>query len=133
MRSQKQSSIYQTAPWGFESDNDFYNMVLSVNTALSANELLDLCKKIEAKAGRKSKASKGYESRPLDIDILFYDAIEISSPKLTVPHPKISQRKFVLAPLNEIAPDWMHPVMKKTIKELAEICSDNSAVKRLTT
>ncbi len=131
---QTQSSIYQAAPWGFSSGTDFYNMVLSVSSTLSPEELIDACLNIEKKAGRvkKNQQSK-YESRPMDIDILFYDAVELTSTKLTIPHPRIAERRFVLEPLKEIAPDWEHPVLKKTIKELAEICSDTLAVNKLTT
>lgn len=97
-----ESSIYISEPWGFNSDETFYNMVIQINTAHSPNDLLDLCKSIERKMGRKPKKSKGYESRLIDLDILYYDDIEIQTENLQIPHLFIKERLFVLSPLLEI-------------------------------
>lgn len=129
---QTQSSVYQTAPWGFFSETDFYNMVVSVVTELSPEDLLQTCELIEKKAGReKHTVRKEYQNRTLDLDILFYDSMQVASHNLVIPHPKIEERKFVLVPLNEIAPDWEHPVLKKKIKELLDTCSDTMEVTKI--
>lgn len=129
---QTQSSVYQTAPWGFSSETDFYNMVVSVVTELSPEDLLRTCETIEKKAGReKNNVRKEYEDRTLDLDILFYDSMQFVLHNLIIPHPKLEERKFVLVPLNEIAPDWEHPVLKKKIKELLHTCSDKMEVTKI--
>ncbi|MBN1462844.1 MAG: 2-amino-4-hydroxy-6-hydroxymethyldihydropteridine diphosphokinase [Paludibacteraceae bacterium] len=129
---QTQSSVYQTAAWGFFSETDFYNMVVSVLTELSPEDLLRTCELIEKKAGREKKTvRKEYQNRTLDLDILFYDSMQVASHNLVIPHPKIEERKFVLVPLNEIAPDWEHPVLKKKIKELLDTCSDKMEVTKI--
>lgn len=111
------SGIYRSAPWGYKSDNEFLNMVISVSTTLKATDLLRELQSIEVLLGR-SKTKEAYSDRPIDIDIVFYDQIVIQSPDLTIPHPLMEQRSFVLEPLMEIAPDFRHPRLNKTIREL---------------
>lgn len=115
------SAIHETEPWGFESDNLFLNQVISVNTELSATEILNLTQQIELEMGRENKSSNGiYNDRVIDIDILLYGEISIQSDRLTIPHPLMQKRRFVLEPLAEIAANLVHPVIGKTIKELLE-------------
>ncbi len=110
------SSVYDTEPMGNSNQPRFLNMVCRVNTRLKAAELLILAKGIERKLGRLP--GKPASPRPIDIDILFYGEQVINTPELTIPHPGLSQRAFVLAPLAEIAPDLVHPVSGKKIAEL---------------
>ena len=117
------SSLYETAPWGFESENTFYNQIVTYNTELSPEEVLDKCQQTEQKQGRV-RAGVQFCSRTMDIDILFCDSRIIDSPRLTVPHPRMAQRNFVLCPLNEIMPDFMHPVLRKKISELLQESPD---------
>jgi len=114
------SSIYETTPCGFSSDNLFLNMVIKVNTSLLPDELLLVNKTIEQSMGRSCKSSddSSYEDRAIDLDILFYDSVEMSTPELTIPHPLLHTRLFVLEPMSEIAPEWEHPVLHKTMSIL---------------
>jgi 2-amino-4-hydroxy-6-hydroxymethyldihydropteridine diphosphokinase len=113
----KLSPIYDTAPVGNTNQPRFLNMVIRINTRLPAATLLFMAKGIEAKLGRVPIDSP----RPIDIDILFYgDQIINTPPNLVIPHPRLHERAFVLVPLADIAPDLVHPVHKKKIKELAE-------------
>lgn len=100
---EKVSSVIETEPEGFKSDNMFLNAVVKVRTALSPFELLDITQDVEKSLGRKEKSSNGiYHDRVIDIDILLYDDINISTPRLVIPHPRMTQREFVMAPLAEI-------------------------------
>lgn len=112
----KRSSLYETKPWGLKDQPDFINMVVCAETSLSPEELLKKLKFIEKKMGRKE--SKRWGPRLIDIDILFYDDLVIDSPELKIPHPYIKEREFVLLPLSEIEPEFVHPVLKKTVREL---------------
>ena len=105
-----QSGFYNSKPWGFESDNDFLNMVVLVETNLSPLELLVKTQAIERNLGRTAKSGEGYVDRLIDIDILLYDNLIIDQTMLKIPHPLIAERDFVLVPLVEIAPDLVHPV-----------------------
>ena len=100
---EKVSSVIETEPEGFRSDNMFLNAVVKVRTALSPFELLDITQDMEKSLGRKEKSSNGiYHDRVIDIDILLYDDISISTPRLVIPHPRMAQREFVMTPLAEI-------------------------------
>lgn len=123
------SSVYETEPWGFISDDYFLNMVIELRTSLSPEGLLGKIKTIETNLGR-SAASEKYASRTIDLDILFWDDLIIDKPGLIIPHPLISVRRFVLEPMNEIAPGFNHPVAHKTIAHLLKKCTDKSMVKK---
>lgn len=113
------SSFMESEPWGFESDNNFVNCVVAFDTDVAPLALLDTTELIERQLGRTSKSANGqYCDRIIDIDILFYSSEIIECERLTVPHPLLHQRPFVLAPLNEIAPQFVHPKIGKTIEEL---------------
>ena len=116
------SSIYQSKSWGFDS-NDFYNLCLLIDTDITPKSLLINLKKIEKSIGRED-TDGSYSDRFIDIDILFYDNIITDLEDLKIPHPKIEIRKFVLVPMLEIADDYVHPILNKTIKELDNECSD---------
>ena len=121
------SSIYETEPWGFEDDNKFINMVICINTDLSPAALLGRLIMIEAKLGRLRCEGK-YISRTIDIDILFYGDEVIDDNGLQIPHPRLHERRFVLIPLNEIAPGHIHPVLNKNVRDLIDECKDRSGV-----
>jgi len=116
------SSIYQSKSWGFDS-NDFYNLSLLIDTDIEPKSLLINLKKIEKSMGRED-IDGSYSDRFIDIDILFYDNIIIDSEDLKIPHPKIEIRKFVLVPMLEIADDYVHPILNKTIRQLDNECDD---------
>lgn len=124
------SSIYETEPWGFQSDDLFWNQVLVLETSKLPEEVLSVTKKVELELGRERKAER-YTSRLIDIDLLFYDNLVYHEPKLELPHPRMIDRRFVLEPLAEIAAEMLHPVFKISIMELLENCSDHLAVKKL--
>ena len=137
------SSIYETEPWGFEAEQNFMNQALVVDTDLSAEEVLKEALAIEKDLGRvrpsedKSPLSvlhssfsvKKYSSRPMDIDLIFYNNAVIETPELQLPHPRMHLRRFVLKPLAQIIPDFKHPKLLKTISELLAECPDSSDVK----
>lgn len=115
----KLSAFYASKPWGFESDNNFVNAALSVETNLSPTELLEETQKIELDLGRTSKSTaKGYSDRVIDIDIIFYESEQIKTKELEIPHPYMHERDFVYIPIAEIAPDYIHPILEVKIKEL---------------
>ena len=114
-----QSALYHTEPWGFESTNTFINAAVAVETSLTVRDVLDATKKIERLMGRTYKSvDRQYKDRIIDIDILFYNDLIINDEDLIIPHPLMQERLFVLQPLSEIAPDYVHPVFHKTIQEL---------------
>ena len=110
------SNVYETLPWGYEDQPRFLNMALKAETYLAPEPLLKHIKRLEIALGRK--ASFAYGPRLIDIDILFYDDMVLSTPTLTIPHPHMHERGFVLLPLMDIAPDLVHPVMKKSVREM---------------
>ena len=113
------SGFYNTHPWGYDSSELYINAVAKVCTDLTPEELLNVTQQIEKDVGRTAKTLNGvYNDRIIDIDILLYDNIIIQTPTLTIPHPLLHQREFVMTPLSEIAPDILHPVFGKTIAKL---------------
>lgn len=123
------SSLYETAPWGKSDQADFLNQVLLVDTILTPQALLQAILTIEEKSGRKRTIKNA--PRTLDIDILFYDHLVIDESGLSIPHPRINARRFVLEPLNEISPGFIHPVLGKTIHQLLLECTDQLGVKKI--
>lgn len=123
------SSLYTTEPWGFLSDDDFINQVVVVHSLLSPQEALEEALAIESLLGRVRKSSiSRYTSRAIDIDILFCDHLIIDTPELQIPHPRLTERRFVLEPLNEILPNFIHPILYKTITECLNECPDKCKV-----
>ena len=113
------SSTIETEAWGFVSSNPFLNMVALFATEISPMELLNVTEDVERRLGRQTKSVDGvYSDRPMDIDILFYGDEIISTERLSVPHPRLHERLFVLAPLAEISPAFVHPLLGKSISEL---------------
>jgi 2-amino-4-hydroxy-6-hydroxymethyldihydropteridine diphosphokinase len=119
-----ESSVYETQAWGFNSDSKFLNQVVQIHTALEPLELLNVLHIIEDKLGRERNENQ-YASRTMDIDLLFYHQLIIETADITIPHPRIAVRKFVLDPLAEIAPGFVHPVLHQTILELNIRCEDS--------
>jgi 2-amino-4-hydroxy-6-hydroxymethyldihydropteridine diphosphokinase len=122
------SSVYRTEPVDEPCQPWFRNQVIKVRTELGPQELLGLAKSIELRMRRVTAVPKG--PRTIDIDILLAGETVIATPRLTIPHPRLAQRNFVLVPLREIAPGTVHPVLRKTVRELARTCPDRSAVVR---
>ena len=122
------SNIYETPALGFVGA-DFLNLCMEVLTFYEANEVLLRLLQIEKKLGRESNDKKGYSSRSIDIDILFFDELVIESKNLSLPHPRLQDRLFVLKPLSELNSDLNHPVHQKSIKELQIVCDDSSNLK----
>jgi 2-amino-4-hydroxy-6-hydroxymethyldihydropteridine diphosphokinase len=120
------SSFIETAPWGFDSDNAFLNCAVAFDTELSPFQLLDTTENIERELGRTSKSNGGvYHDRVIDIDILLYGNMTIDTGRLTIPHPLMHMRDFVLEPLAQIAPHTVHPTTGKSIEQLkAALYSD---------
>jgi 2-amino-4-hydroxy-6-hydroxymethyldihydropteridine diphosphokinase len=124
-----ESSIYESAPWGFDSKTTFLNQVIEIETELAPIQLLNSLLKIENELGRTRNLST-YESRIIDLDILFYGDEILNTEALILPHPRIQDRKFVLMPMNEILPEFVHPQLKKTIQQLFDECPDKLWVKK---
>lgn len=112
----KQSSMYETEPWGVKDQPRFINMVIEAETEEKPGKLLELLKRIEREIGRKETYKWG--PRAIDLDILLYNDLVINNTALQIPHPHMHERDFVLRPLSEIAPNKIHPVLKKTVREL---------------
>lgn len=125
----KQSSVYVTEPWGFESEL-FWNQAIIAETTLDPLEVLKQTQTIETIMGR-TRNSIHYEARTIDIDLLFYNDLVLSTSDLTLPHPKMGERKFALIPLNEIAPDKHHSVSGLKVQEMLRLCSDQLKVERI--
>lgn len=125
---QKTSSPYETQPWGVTNQDDYLNMAIQVSTSMTPELLFKKLKAIEAAEGRHSIIQNA--PRTLDIDILFYDDLVITSEQLIIPHPRLHLRRFVLTPMAEIAPQLIHPVLKKSIQDLLDICPDEKMVRK---
>ena len=124
------SSIYESAPWGFESKNSFLNAVLKFETNHTPDEILNILQYLEAKAGRKKNDSENYADRTLDLDLLYYDNLVSDSIHLQVPHPRISERLFVLKPMVEIDAEWIDVRHKKSLNQLLDETKDISAIEK---
>lgn len=128
-RIEQQSHVYETEPWGKPHQPTFYNQAIQITTPCSPLETLHLIKQVEFLLGRDNQEK--WAPRIIDIDILFFDNLSIESPLLTIPHKHIADRKFTLEPLKEIAGDFLHPVLDKTITELYLECTDPLVVRTL--
>ncbi len=118
------SALYETEPWGVKDQNWFLNMIAEIKTPLSAQDLLIKCQNIERTLGRNREKETRWGERPIDIDIIFYGKEIINTQFLTIPHKHMHERAFVLVPLLELVPDFVHPVSNKTVSELYDDLED---------
>jgi 2-amino-4-hydroxy-6-hydroxymethyldihydropteridine diphosphokinase len=124
----RRSSLYETAPWGITNQPAFLNQALQVETSLKPAPLMEVLLTIENEMGRKR--GEKYGPRTIDIDQLFYEDLIIQNINLVIPHPEIQHRRFVLVPLCEIAPHFVHPLFKRNMLELLNDCTDHSNVQK---
>ncbi len=131
------SSVYESEGWGYESPHPFYNLCTGLEVSLEPLELLDQLQLIESDMGREKpetkKESDAYSDRLIDIDLIFMGSRVLRLPQLRVPHPSMEERRFVLKPLTEIAPAFIHPVSGYTVSELLARCSDPGRVRATAT
>jgi 2-amino-4-hydroxy-6-hydroxymethyldihydropteridine diphosphokinase len=123
-----QSNYYETEAWGVENQDKYLNQCICIETLLTSSQILKKSLEIELSLGRKRNHKETYEPRTIDIDMLFYNSDFIQTKELTIPHPRLQLRKFVLIPLNEIAPTFLHPTLNKTIQTLLMECDDSCEV-----
>ena len=124
------SRLYETEPWGFKAEHWFLNQVVEMKTSLSPDALMQHLLDIEKELGRdRSMLHEGYVSRPMDLDILYFGGKIIDTQLVTAPHPRLHLRRFTLLPLCDTAPDFVHPILKKTNLQLLDECRDNGVVK----
>lgn len=123
------SSIWESESWGYSDPENYLNQVIKIKSDLAPLALLGKCQAIEKKYGRV-RTGNNYQARTMDIDILFFENQVISLPDLVIPHPKIQERRFVLEPLNEIEPDFIHPGLNLTVQKLLAKCSDTGKVEK---
>ena len=123
------SSVYETEPWKMTGSNLFLNMAIKIETTLNPHILLKTLLEIENKMGR-SREESGYSSRIIDIDILFVNNLIINNEDLVIPHLLIPNRRFVLEPLAEIAPQFIHPCFGKSVKSLLDSCTDSCVIRK---
>lgn len=126
---ESKSAIYETEAWGVENQQSYLNQCIKISTCLNPEQLIKILLSIEKSLGRERKFDHTYEPRTLDIDILFYNDLITEQEHLVIPHPRLQLRKFVLIPLNEIATNYLHPVLNKTIFNMLKECEDTSEVK----
>ena len=124
------SDVYETESWGKLEQPLFLNKLLVVETLLNAETVLEVAMKIELDMGRKRSLSKTWEARSIDIDILYFDRQVVHTTNLIIPHPRLHLRNFVLYPLNDIAPQFLHPVLNKSSTELLNECKDVLKVRK---
>ena len=127
---QQQSSIFETEAWGLKEQPAFYNQALYIKTALTPQDLLAKLLEIEVSLGRKRLIPLG--PRTIDLDIIYYNNTILEEPGLIIPHPRLAERNFVLAPLTEIAADFEHPILKKTTIQLYKASTDDAVVYKKT-
>ncbi len=120
------SRMYETEAWGLKDQDSFLNQAFEVSTCHSPERLLSTCQEIERLLNRERSVKWG--PRTIDIDIIFYDDLIFESEDLSIPHPRMQDRNFVLFPLNEIASEWTHPILHKSVKQLLEESQDTSHV-----
>lgn len=123
------SPVYASPAWGFEG-GDFLNACMALKTSLDPESLLGLFLEIERELGRKREAGRGYQSRTLDLDLLYYGSRQLQSPTLTIPHPHLQDRRFILKPLADIAPQHYHPVLQKDHRNLLQECRDDTPLEK---
>ena len=125
------SRLYESEPWGFKAEHWFLNQVVEIKTSLSPDDLMDTLLAIEKELGRdRITPHEGYVSRPIDLDILYWGKdLIVEKQHVIVPHPRLHQRRFTLLPLCDVAPDYIHPILKKTNRQLLDECQDTGIVK----